>query len=245
MTDKLHKTTIVDLNDNRGFSFSDDCETHIWKLKLDAQQFYFQHCYDALSEIEKSRADFYEFESVRNNYIISQGGMRIILSLYLQIPVGEVKIGRHDKGKPFSLDDHHLFFNNTNSGEYVLYAFSRSGEVGIDLENHRPLDDLEEMIVKNNSQKEQEWINKKPELRSERFFKLWTVKEAYVKAIGEGMRLPPEDLEFSIEQKLFRLSSVKGVFEQDDWLISDLDVPEGYVGTLVHLKEGNVRYFEL
>ena len=238
-------TTIADLESGRGFSFLEENEIHVFRIRFNYSSALFKKCYAALSEQEKNRAAFYEFESVKNNYIISQGGMRLILSRYLDLPVEKVNIGRHSKGKPFSLDDPHLYFNNTNSGDYVMYAFTRSGEIGIDLEHHRQLDDLEEMIVKNSSEKEQEWIKKNPELKEERFFKLWTVKEAYVKAIGEGMRLPPEAMEFSIEQKKFKLLSVKGVFEQEDWIISDLIVPENYIGTLVHLREGVVKNFEI
>lgn len=238
-------TTIADLKSGRGFSFLEENEIHVYRIRFDYHSGLLQKCFNALSEAEKNRAEFYEFESVKNNYIISQGGMRLILSCYLNIPVEKVNIGRHSKGKPFSLDDPHLYFNNTNSGDYVMYAFTRSGEIGIDLEHYRQLDDLEEMIVKNSSEKEQEWIKKNPEIKEKRFFKLWTVKEAYVKAIGEGMRLPPEAMEFSIEQKKFKLLSVKGVFEQEDWIISDLVVPENYVGTLVHLKEGIVKNFDL
>jgi 4'-phosphopantetheinyl transferase len=121
----------------------------------------------------------------------------------------------------------------SNSGRRVVYAFSRDEEIGIDLERIREMSDLDELIEKNYNAYEQNYINKKPAQRLYRFFKFWTIKEAYLKAIGVGMRIPPEDLEFSVQNGVYKLQSIRGEVDTEDWLFKDFELEnKEYVGTL-------------
>jgi phosphopantetheinyl transferase len=91
------------------------------------------------------------------------------------------------------------------------------------------------LIEKNFSKKESEYINKNSGERLQRFFKFWTVKEAYLKAIGEGMRLTPDNIEFSVENGVYNLISVKGFFEQDEWITGNIFPHNQFMGTLTYL----------
>ena len=218
---------------NRNGILLNSGDIHVWSVALDAKKDFFEKCLMSLSEQERKRIPFFKFEKVQNSYIISQGTLRLFLSSYLNQAPQTIHIGRHNKGKPFPTDFPELRFNMSNSGNKVVYVFSGDEEVGIDLEKLRDMPDLEELIAKNFSFNEQNYINKTQDNRQQRFFKFWTIKEAYLKAIGEGMRLPPHNLEFSVENGLYKLRSVNGVFEQEDWLFTD--IPEkDYVGTLVY-----------
>jgi 4'-phosphopantetheinyl transferase len=216
----------------KDFPFLSAGHTHVWNVSTNPTVDLLKRCRDALSQQELKRVPFFKFDAVRQNYIISQGILRILLGGYLNIEPRELKIGRHSKGKPFSLDDPKLCFNISNSGGLAVYGFSRDGEIGIDIEHQRPLPDLDEMIAKNFTTSEIKFIYAKPAEKSERFFRFWTVKESYLKAIGEGMRLPPDCLEFSIEGSKIRLLSIKGVFEQEDWHFEEFSPAKNYVGTL-------------
>ncbi|NQV52845.1 MAG: 4'-phosphopantetheinyl transferase superfamily protein [Flavobacteriales bacterium] len=218
------------------FPFLSAGHIHVWNVSTNPTDGLLERCRDALSEMELKRVPFFKFEDVRQNYIISQGILRILLGAYLNITPRDLKIGRHSKGKPFSLDDPKLCFNISNSGGLAVYGFSREGEIGIDIEHQRPLPDLEQMITKNFTSSEIKFINAKPAEKSQRFFRFWTVKESYLKAIGEGMRLPPDCLEFSIEESKIRLLSVKGVFEQEDWHFEEFSPAKNYVGTLTTMR---------
>ena len=96
------------------------------------------------------------------------------------------------------MNDRALFFNSSNSGGLCVFAFSRDGEVGIDIEKKRQVSNLEDLISRNFTSSEIQFIKKDPEDVLDRFFRFWTIKEGYLKAIGEGMRLTPENLEFRI-----------------------------------------------
>jgi 4'-phosphopantetheinyl transferase len=124
----------------------------------------------------------------------------------------------------------------SNSGGKVVYAFSMDEEVGIDLEKIRELPDLDELIEKNYIASERDYINKLPEQRQHRFFQFWTIKEAYLKAIGVGMRIPPDNIAFSIQNGAYKLQSIHGVqlgFEKSDWIFNRFTLENNkYVGTL-------------
>lgn len=215
-------------------------EIHVWSLSLITDTPFYERCKSALTATEHQRISYFNFKQVQDSYIISQGGLRLLLSFYLNIEPSKIQINKHSKGKPYTADDTSLCFNISNSGNYVIFAISRAGEVGIDIEKLRTLPDLNELIEKNFSSKEKQYISKNTTLKELRFFKFWTVKEAYLKAIGEGMRLPPSNLEFTIENGKYELDSVMGVFENEEWQIADLPLSEGYTGTLVYKNENTV-----
>jgi 4'-phosphopantetheinyl transferase len=210
-------------------------EIHLYTATTGSSSEFTEQCRLALTNAELERSSYFKFKEAQENYVISQGGLKLLLSSHLKIPAHEVKFGRHSKGKPYSIDDPSLFFNISNSGNRVVYAFSRAGDVGIDLEYIRPLPDLDELIEKNFSTKEREYIYKNDQERLQRFFKFWTVKEAYLKAIGEGMRLTPDNLEFSIENGVFKLISVKGFYEQVDWIWENIFPGAHFTGTLTYI----------
>jgi 4'-phosphopantetheinyl transferase len=210
---------------------------HLWKVDTSDQNIP-DKCLPVLSDYEKERAALFKFDDARRRYVISQGVLRMILSNYLAVDPLAVQIGRQPKGKPFSIDDESLFFNTSNSGDLCVYAFNRDGEIGVDIEHIRKLPDLDELIKRNFTAQEIYFINRKPDDRASRFFRFWTIKEAYLKAIGEGMRLTPDNMEFQVERNVVKLLSVKGVFEFDDWNFSEFEPEKEYAGTLVYKQAG-------
>jgi 4'-phosphopantetheinyl transferase len=210
---------------------------HLWKVDTSDQSIP-DKCLPVLSDYEKERAALFKFDDARRRYVISQGVLRMILSNYLAVDPLAVQIGRQPKGKPFSIDDEFLFFNTSNSSDLCVYSFNSDGEIGVDIEHIRKLPDLDELIKRNFTAQEIDFINRKPDDRASRFFRFWTIKEAYLKAIGEGMRLTPDNLEFQVERNVVTLLSVKGVFEFDDWNFLEFEPEKGYVGTLVYKLAG-------
>ena len=218
-------------------------ELQVWKVHTDITPEVFMAYKSVLTEKEVTNISFFKFKQAKDSYIVSQGALRILLSGYLGVSPNLAKIGRRAKGKPYSIDDPSLKFNVSNSGQFVTIAFSYDGEVGIDIEKIRPLPDLNEMINSNFSEKEKKFINSKPEERLSRFYRFWTIKESYLKAIGEGMRLSPDSLDFSIEEDRIKLLSVKGVFEQEDWKFSEFTISNDYVGTITYSQDNTIIKF--
>ncbi len=215
-------------------------ELHVWNVSFNNSTSRLLEYRNILSEKELTKVLLFEFNQARNSYIVSQGTLRMLLSGYLGIPPKLVKIGKRRKGKPYSIDNPGLYFNMSNSGKKAVIAFSRDTELGIDIEQIRSLPDLDEMITRNFTSREIRFINGKPEERTTRFFRFWTIKESYLKAIGEGMRLTPDNIEFTIEKGGIRQLSVNGIFEQEEWHFKEFSTSQDFVGTIAYGRENTV-----
>ena len=215
-------------------------EIHLWTASLTASPEKIEELRLLLSPEEQLRASYFKFESKQHDYIMSQAVLRVLIATYLDIPPGDVIMQARKKGKPFLVNDPSLFFNISNSHKIGVYAFSRDDEVGVDIEKIRELPDLDELIDKNMTSREKAIILKDPGKKLSLFFQFWTFKEAYLKAIGEGMRLTPDNLEFSLSEGKIGLRSVKFGYDASDWQFQDFTRSGPYTGTLSHKGRGTV-----
>ena len=217
-------------------------DIHIWTISLDTTEDQIERLGSILSKEEKRKAYYYKFESAQHSYIVSQAVLRLLLSAYLQIEPAKVRIGAHKKGKPYLIHDRSIFFNLSNSHDFCVFAFSSDSEVGIDIEKIRVLPDIDLLIEKNFTSREKEYLQKDPDNKLSRFFQFWTFKESFLKAIGEGMRLTPDNLEFSLEDGTIKLRSVKYGFDTTDCQFKGLTLKGNYTGTLAYSgKETVIR----
>ena len=221
------------LSERQKYTSLSNSDVHIWQVSLVPDRERLNLCKSILDSATMQKAKWLKFEDDQNKYIICQGILRLLLANYLKIKTSEIVISRQKKGKPFVANETPVFFNMSDSGNICVYAFSKFSELGIDIEEKRNLPDLDELIKKNLTKKEIEYINKKPAEKSNNFFRFWTIKEAYLKAIGEGMRLTPDKLEFSIDGKKIKLIGQEEIYDQEDWLIKEFIPKTFYFGTLV------------
>ena len=213
-------------------------EIHLWTVSIDKLKEQADRLKSLLSEEEKRRVSFYKFEHTQLSYIVSQAVLRMLLSSYLDVKPADVKMGTHKKGKPYLIHDRSVFFNISNSYDLCVLAFSCDAEVGIDLEKFRDLPDIDQLIEKNLTRRERKYLLKDPENKLNWFFRFWTYKESYLKAIGEGMRLTPENLEFSLEDGAIRLRSVNYGFDGTEWQFMEFSRAGSYTGTLTYTGKG-------
>jgi 4'-phosphopantetheinyl transferase len=83
-----------------------------------------------------------------------------------------------------------LQFNLSHSGEIALYAVACERQIGIDIERLRPFSELEQIAKRFFSNREYEELRAlSPSQQHDAFFRYWTLKEAYVKATGQGLSL--------------------------------------------------------
>jgi 4'-phosphopantetheinyl transferase len=228
----------LDLPAKGKFPTLEQGEVHIWTVSVQGIEEKLHHLKSLLTEEESAKLSFYKFEHTQHSYIATQAVLRVLLSLYLDINPREVRMGARSKGKPFLIHDRQIFFNISNSDGLCVFAFSGDGEVGIDLERIRQMPDIEQLIQKNMTSREKEYVLKDPEKKLPRFFRFWTFKESYLKAIGEGMRLTPDNLEFSVEEGKIRLRSVNYGFEGADWQFKEFTRDGNYTGTLTFTPRG-------
>jgi 4'-phosphopantetheinyl transferase len=183
-----------------------DPAVHIWRARLDWPTEQLDQFALLLSPDEQKRANRFRFPRDRQRFIAGRGILRLILSCYLPIAADRLEFSYSLRGKP-SLNPLQaatpLTFNLSHSNQIALYAITCDRFVGIDVEYNRPLQDLDQLAQRFFLPSETALLYQCPlEHRHALFFRLWTCKEAYLKATGEGLtglkRVEITDLSHSI-----------------------------------------------
>lgn len=142
------------------------------------------------------------------------------------LTLDELKYNEYDR--PFF--DSPFDFNLSHSGEMVACAFSTEGQLGLDLEEIKPIDfdDFGQFFSPEELHSMQNSANP-----TDSFYQLWTLKESVMKADGRGMSLAPKEI--NVRQKAAFLPDQK-------WFLEPLDLKKGYSGHLaLEKKPGNLE----
>jgi 4'-phosphopantetheinyl transferase len=181
-------------------------ELHIWRAPLDVAEDFVKGLAAHLSADEIARADKFVFARDRQHSIVARGILRMLLGRYLGKPSAGIVLGKGPHDKPYlraETGEPPLQFNLSHSHGLALYVFALRQEVGIDLERLRPDFAGTEVAERFFSAREQEELRAlPPELRTEGFFLCWTRKEAYLKARGDGLRIPLESFDVTLTPHL-------------------------------------------
>ncbi|MEK6278991.1 MAG: 4'-phosphopantetheinyl transferase superfamily protein [Acidobacteriota bacterium] len=209
---------------------------HIWRVSLEQPAENVERFRELLSRDEQGRADRFRFEIDRTHFVVARGCLRTLLAQYLKTVPQEIKFSYSDYGKPQLADlETNLRFNLSHSGGLALYAFTRIGEVGVDIERIRP-DFADEKIARRFfSVSEVACLARLPaQARVEAFFNCWTRKEAFIKAKGMGLSLPLDQFDVTLEpSKPAALLRTKwGEDEAASWSIEAIEVGQGYVAAV-------------
>ncbi len=148
-----------------------------------------------LSSAERERASRFKFERDRHRYIECHVKLRQSLGRYLEQAPSEVAIGEHAFGKPV-LNAGGLHFNISHSGPFYAAAFCQDAPVGVDVETGLERGDLLELVPTVCHASEHAWLDaaEDDEAKRQRFLIYWTTKESFVKALGIGFQIPPEEV---------------------------------------------------
>ena len=117
-------------------------DVHVFRASLEPAGHVAACLGQLLSRDEHARADRFHFEIDRQHFIVARGYLRKILARYMGIAPAGIRFSYADHGKPRLASPigqtQPLHFNLAHSGGLALYAFTRVGEIGIDLEHIRP-----------------------------------------------------------------------------------------------------------
>lgn len=159
----------------------------------------------SLSAEERTRANNFVFAEDRKLYIAAHIFLRQQLSQYASLAPEDWRFVTNQHGKPFINNPRYkwLQFNLSHTPGLIACAISAVEAVGIDVEQQKTLSDLESLCRYAFSTVESSAIltSKHTKQKEERFFTYWTLKEAYIKAIGMGLSLPLQDFSFSTDIK--------------------------------------------
>ena len=179
-------------------------EVHIWHQSLLSSPERIQRLGSLLSHDEQQRANRFRREPSRQHYIMGRGGLRLILSQYLTLNPKHIQFDYGQMGKP-SLKAKcpypSIQFNLSHSGQKMLVAITCGCRVGIDVEYTPRAIEVAALSKRYFSAQEQRLLSaSSPNQRTRLFLKLWTCKEALLKARGCGLQ-GLEDIEVLAFQK--------------------------------------------
>ncbi len=212
-------------------------EVHLWGIWLNAGTEALAQFSSTLSSEERYRADRFSSEILKCSYTFSRGGLRILLAHYLGRLPNEIELIRGPKGKPSLRESSRIRFNTSHSGQMALYAFTLGCEVGVDVEQIRKLDDAESLASRFFSPGEiSELLSLNPKEMTQAFFRCWTRKEAYIKAVGGGLSIPLSCFQVTllhgVPARLVQIADDMG--DAGEWTLHHLEPAPGYVGALAY-----------
>jgi 4'-phosphopantetheinyl transferase len=163
-------------------------EVHVWRAAIPPQQS--RALLAANSEAELRYAERMTSESAHRQFIAAQAALRLVLERYLDEPAPAIRFRRGEHGKPFLVPEYasELQFNLTHSHDVALVAVTLGREIGVDIEKVRERPAFERLAARFYAEQERAALAATPEADRERsFFRLWTRKEAHLKATGTGL----------------------------------------------------------
>jgi len=227
-------------------------EIHVWAIPLDPPPERVESLGRALSADEWERARRFRFDKHRRQYVVGRGALRTLLAAYLGTRPEAVGFSYGPRGKPFlapPFADRGLQFNLSNSDELALAGFVHGREIGVDVEFLRPMNDCEEIAERFFSESERRVLRTIPfPAKQEAFFNCWTRKEAYLKAVGEGLAAPLDSFDVTLAlgepPRMLTLNGDAG--RAAPWFFHHLRPAEEYVGAIA-IEGGTweVRTWEL
>ena len=218
----------------------------IWRIALDASLALEELLLDAshpLSSEEVVRARRYVRDRDGSLWAQSRCATRRILGAHANLPPSDLRFELSPRGKP-ALDarhrlEHRLDFNLSHSGTFGLlgvYISHDDGpiQLGVDTERISTRRDLHAIARRVFSAREREALRRAGGEREQVtcFHAIWTQKEAYIKAVGEGMHLPLESFDVSPDLRRAKVLEARheGAIDPGSWSmlggwLGDLDYP--------------------
>jgi 4'-phosphopantetheinyl transferase len=228
-------------------------EVHIWTVNLDPPADRVEALGRSLSPDEWERANRFRFDRHRRQYVVGRGALRSLLAGYMGTRPELVRFTYGPRGKPFldasfslspgtgeragergdGIND--LFFNLSNSDEMAFVGFVRGREIGVDIEYLKPMPDCEQIAERFFSESERAVLRGIPkENKEEAFFNCWTRKEAYLKAVGEGLAAPLDSFDVTLAPgEPPRMLTLRGDAEAASrWWLEHFRISPEHIGAL-------------
>lgn len=165
-------------------------EIHLWCVHLDSAGPSPSLVEGHLSDDEGARAKRFHFERDRARFVRARAALRCILARYIRVTPEKIRFSYQANGKPeLAETDNHtgVNFNLSHSGEFAIIGVGRQRRIGVDVERYRTLEFLD-VASRYFSEPEYRELSALPVNELEKnFFACWTRKEAFLKALGEGI----------------------------------------------------------
>jgi len=214
-----------------------DNEVHVWRSALDWSPATLDEAMALLADDEVARARRYQFPRDRRRFVAARAFLRRTLAGYLAADPAQLTFTYGEFGKPElllpGLATRTVEFNLSHAGDLALLAITRGRRVGVDVERVEHLPDLPAVAQRFFSSRENAALNEIPAAQKVfGFYCCWTRKEAFLKALGDGLAHALDAFDVSLDDA----PRVLRVHDDPDagskWTLCHLDPEPGYVAAL-------------
>jgi phosphopantetheine--protein transferase-like protein len=165
-----------------------------------------RNCASILSNAELERANRFLTEDFKNHFIQRRAFRRYCCALALrsaQNPLSRIVFEETEKGRPYLPEEPNFWFSFSSCRFGFLGSWSSTHAVGIDIEDQTRNIETTEMARQFFSEAEAQAVEEAGDrTRVKTFFQLWSLKEAALKSIGEGLPFGLDSFEFTLTPKV-------------------------------------------
>jgi 4'-phosphopantetheinyl transferase len=183
-------------------------EIHLWFVcdEQIADAHLLDRYHEVMNEAEREQHKRFHFKKHRHQYLVTRALVRSVLSFYVdEISPQDWHFETNKYGKPsihqpgVTLP---LQFNLSHTDQMAVMAVVLNSDVGVDIEYLHRRGKTVELAESYFSPNEVEQLFDLPKERQrQRFFELWTLKEAYIKACGMGLSIPLNHFSYTFPQQ--------------------------------------------
>jgi len=197
-------------------------ELYAAKVPLDAELSDFPDMLSIVSESRRQRiARFIRREDALRG-LFGEWLIRTVASEKCALRPDEIEIAADGRGKPYFCNCGTIHFNLSHAGSWVLAAFALE-PVGVDVEAVRPIDlDVASMVF--SGQECSVLLSLPPDRQIDHFYRLWTLKESLIKALGTGFSCDLREFSFTFDGGH---CEVRGPLKERYWF-RQYDIEDGY-----------------
>lgn len=209
---------------------------HIWRIPLQVRADRIENLGKVLSQEERERASRFVTQRLSTRFSVCRAAVRVVLADYMSVIPRKVQFFHTDKGKPYvkgTGTGRELRFNVSHSEDVAVLGITWQREIGIDVEAKREIGHVEQLVDRCLGPLEKKAFRRRERAStSDLFLRYWTHKEAYLKAIGEGLQIPMSSVEFDLEAEgSGRLLSCPATNPRSrQMVVADFNPGDGYYG---------------
>ena len=216
----------------------DPVPVHVWAASLQTAGEAWADLRVELAPDERARADRFHTPQLQRRFVVARAILRRLLAAYARVDAAALRIGYGKHGKPFLLDAPEIRFNVSHADDAAIYAIASEREVGIDIEATGRNVEIAGVARHAFSSHECEVLTAlAPDARREAIFRIWTRKEAYIKARGEGFSCPTRSFSVLHRDDVVPIGDAligdtRDATATDRWRVTGLDAPPGFAAAL-------------
>lgn len=216
----------------------------LWQVDLSEDGHREKTCWAVLSKDEKQRASRFRTGQLKRRFVLCRGQLRLLLGDYLSVSPASIEFDLGKYGKPHlagCIPNRGLVFSLSHSSDTGIFAMSFDRAVGVDVEVWRKINHLKRLVNRCFASSEQSYFLSlgQPE-RIRTFYRIWTAKESFVKAVGKGISLGLDRCAFRITDTLHFSMIPEEFGDPVEWRLNEINM-EGRISAALTINHPDCR----